>query len=64
MAKRRRNPQRKAIRWTAKDLDAMTSPEALMAAQDEIGQAWRRDAPADVRELLAAEPEPDPDAPA
>lgn len=47
-------PRGRAIRWTDADLDAMTSPEALMAAQDEIAQAWRRDAPPEARGLIDA----------
>jgi hypothetical protein len=59
-----RDPQRRALRWTPADLDAFTSPEALMAAQDEIAQAWRRDAaPADRGMIDAPEAEPDRERP-
>ena len=50
---------RKAIRWTDADLDAFTTPEALMAAQEEIAQAWRRDADREAAGLIDAEETPE-----
>lgn len=47
-----------ALDWSEEDLDAFTSPEALMGATDEIAQAWRRDADAEAGDLIDA-PEAD-----
>ena len=50
-----RDPKRRALNWTDADLNAFTTPEALMAAQEEIAQAWRRDADREAAGLIDAE---------
>lgn len=64
MADKRPTPRGSALRWTDADLDAMTSPEALMApeAVEEARQWWARNANLADRNMLdpaPADPEPD-----
>ena len=51
-------PRGKALRRSAKQLDEMTSPEALEALAEEAQEDWRENAPKRFKGLLDAEEKP------
>lgn len=57
-----KKPRGRAIEWSDEDLDAMTTPEALMRAVGDAQAAWKDHAPAAFRDLLDAKSEDAEDA--
>lgn len=57
LKKAKRVPLGEPIDWTDEDLDAMTSPEALMQTIEETKAWWKRNAPKEAKGLLDAENE-------